>query len=319
MMASCASRSAVTETTAGKRLPILADIGQLVDVFDPARGFEHQRLESRGNRGAELETQRGGARDHFLRIRNVGRRDRVHDFGGRVAQHPLGADVEDLDDALGVGGDAREVGAVEDRPLQRPRLDQSLSVAPVRVNINRFGDVCVDCQCVLGSVLLRSGRRRRELFCLSVFVRVSAQLSLIEHDKPRLVCRTTVGKPEPFVIVDSRSAFGSPAIIGRAPRNRRVTAQKRRQLRQFPLLATCSIEYPPGLGCLVHGGHCDIELTPQAQDVKSVQRKGPVARANLSNDLEILWSGREDLNLRPLGPEPSQEVLGLRGNTLSLS
>src|SRR5476649_304074 len=43
-----------------------------------------------------------------------------------VYQHPLGADVEDLDDALGVGRDAREVRAVENRPLQRPRLEQRL-------------------------------------------------------------------------------------------------------------------------------------------------------------------------------------------------
>ena len=26
-----------------------------------------------------------------------------------------------------------------------------------------------------------------------------------------------------------------------------------------------------------------------------------------------IWSGREDLNLRPLGPEPSPEVLGFLG------
>jgi hypothetical protein len=39
---------------------------------------------------------------------------------------PLGADVEDLDDALRVGGDAREVGAVEDRALQGARLEQRL-------------------------------------------------------------------------------------------------------------------------------------------------------------------------------------------------
>ena len=63
--------------------PVLADIGQLVDVFDPARGFEHQRLEAWRNRSSELDAQRLGARDHFLRIGNVGRRDLVHHFGGR--------------------------------------------------------------------------------------------------------------------------------------------------------------------------------------------------------------------------------------------
>ena len=103
--------------------PILADVGQLVDVLDPARGLEHQGLEARRDRGSELDAQRFGARDQLLRIGNVGRRDLVHHFGGRVAQHPLGADVEDLNDALRVGGDAREVGAVENRALQGPGLE----------------------------------------------------------------------------------------------------------------------------------------------------------------------------------------------------
>ena len=109
-----------------KAAAILADVGQLVDVLDPARGLENQRLKARRNRGSEFDAQRFGARDHFLRIGNVGRRDLVHHFGGRVAQHPLGADVEDLNDALRVGGDAREVGAVENRALQGPRLEQRL-------------------------------------------------------------------------------------------------------------------------------------------------------------------------------------------------
>jgi hypothetical protein len=59
------------------------------------------------------------------RIGDVGRRDLVHHLGRHVAQHPLGADVEDLDDAPGVGGDAREVGAVENRVLQRPALSKA--------------------------------------------------------------------------------------------------------------------------------------------------------------------------------------------------
>ena len=105
---------------------ILADIGQLVDVLDPARGLEHQGLEARRDRGSEFDAQRLGARDQFLRIGNVGRRDLVHHLGGRIAQHPLGADVEDLNDALRVGGDAGEVGAVENRALQGARLEQRL-------------------------------------------------------------------------------------------------------------------------------------------------------------------------------------------------
>jgi hypothetical protein len=50
--------------------------------------------------------------------------DPVDDFLSPVAQHALGADVEQLDDAFFVGGDDREIGAVEDRVLQRPRLEQ---------------------------------------------------------------------------------------------------------------------------------------------------------------------------------------------------
>src|SRR5438309_9280104 len=50
----------------------------------------------------------------------------IYHVGGRVAQHALGADVEDLNDALLVSGDAREVGAVKDRALEGPCLEQSL-------------------------------------------------------------------------------------------------------------------------------------------------------------------------------------------------
>ena len=104
--------------------PILADVGQLIDVLDATRGLEHQRLETGRDRGSELDAEGFCPNDHFLRIGDVGRRDLVHHFRGRVSQHPFGADVEDLDDALGVGGYAREVGAAEDRALQRSRLQQ---------------------------------------------------------------------------------------------------------------------------------------------------------------------------------------------------
>ena len=42
----------------------------------------------------QMETLTGCTRDDFLRIGNVGRGDLVHHFGGRVAQHALGADVK---------------------------------------------------------------------------------------------------------------------------------------------------------------------------------------------------------------------------------
>ena len=112
---------------------VLADVGQLVDVLDAARRLEHQRFESRRDRRTELEAERGGPRDQFLRIGDVGRRDRVHHVGGGVAEHPLGTDVENLDDAVGIGGDAGKVGAVEDRALQRAGLQQRLCAPDVEV------------------------------------------------------------------------------------------------------------------------------------------------------------------------------------------
>ena len=105
---------------------ILADVSQLVNIFDAARSLEDQRLETGRNRGGQFEAQCFGARDHFLRIGNVGRGDLVHHFGGRVAQHALGADVEELNDAFFVGGDAGKIGAVENRVLQRAGLEQRL-------------------------------------------------------------------------------------------------------------------------------------------------------------------------------------------------
>ena len=123
-----------------KTAAILADVSQFVDVLDPARRLEDQRLEARRDRGGEFQAQRSGTRDHFLRIGNVGRRDLVHHFGGRIAQHALGADVEYLNDALFVGGDAREVGAVENRVLQGAALSNASSAclrAVLSVPINR--------------------------------------------------------------------------------------------------------------------------------------------------------------------------------------
>ncbi len=105
---------------------VFAEIGQLVDILDPARRLEDQGLEARVDRSAEFEAQRLGARDHFLRIGNVGRRDLIQHLNGRIAQHAFGADVEYLDDAFRIGGDAREVGAVEDCVLQRSRFEDRL-------------------------------------------------------------------------------------------------------------------------------------------------------------------------------------------------
>src|SRR5450759_4085938 len=60
------------------------------------------------------------------------------------AEHPLGADVEDLDDALRVGRDARKVSAVEDRALQGSRRQQRLRVSDAYVDISRFRNAFMD-------------------------------------------------------------------------------------------------------------------------------------------------------------------------------
>src|SRR6187397_496892 len=65
----------------------------------------------------------------------------VHHFRGRVAQHPLGADVEDLNDAVRVGGDAREIHAVENRGLQGPRFTQRFLAPDLVANFLGADDV----------------------------------------------------------------------------------------------------------------------------------------------------------------------------------
>ena len=89
--------------------------------------------------GGELGAQCHRARDHFLRIGDIGRGDLVHHVGGRIAQHALGADIEYLNDAFLVGGDTREVGAVENRVLQGSRFEQSLFAADLGDDIHRAG------------------------------------------------------------------------------------------------------------------------------------------------------------------------------------
>ena len=112
-----------------KAAAVLADVGQLVDVFDSARGFENQCLEAWRDRRVEFGAQRHRAGDHFLRVGNVCRSDLVYHVGGCIAQHAFGADIENLNDAFLVGGDAGEVGAIENGILQRPSFQQSLFAA----------------------------------------------------------------------------------------------------------------------------------------------------------------------------------------------
>ena len=84
----------------------------------PREALKTRCLETRFNPCRQLLAQGPGARDHFLWIGNVGRRDFVYHVCGRIAQHAFSADIENLNDAFSVGGDTREIGAVENRILQ---------------------------------------------------------------------------------------------------------------------------------------------------------------------------------------------------------
>ena len=89
MMASRASRSAVTDTTAGKPAAITADVGQLRRISSmPREALKTRASETRRDRGAGLDAQRLGARDHFQRVGNIGRRDRFITSAAVAASAP---------------------------------------------------------------------------------------------------------------------------------------------------------------------------------------------------------------------------------------
>src|SRR5690606_1433574 len=98
---------------------------------DTAGGLEYEGLETGVDWRAQLQAEGPRALDELAPVRNVGRRDPVHHLSSGVAEHALGADIENLDDAVCIGGDAREVGTVEDGALQRTGLQYGLRVAPV--------------------------------------------------------------------------------------------------------------------------------------------------------------------------------------------
>ncbi|MNN54579.1 hypothetical protein D3C81_1694020 [compost metagenome] len=90
----------------GETAAILADVGQFINVFDAARGLEHERFHAGRDDGVEFGTEGGCARDDFLRVRNTGRRQLVDHVARRITEHAFGAHVENLDYALRIGGDA---------------------------------------------------------------------------------------------------------------------------------------------------------------------------------------------------------------------
>ena len=58
----------------------------------------------------EFEAERLRPRRYFLWIVDVAWVDLVYDIDRSIAQHALGADIEQLNDALAVGGDDGESG-----------------------------------------------------------------------------------------------------------------------------------------------------------------------------------------------------------------
>ena len=137
---------------------VLANVGELVDIFDSARGLENQRIETGRNRRAQFHAESVGAGNQLLRVGNIGRRDLVENVGSRIPEHPLGADIEQLDDTLVVGGDAREVGAVEDGVLQRAGLEERFLPAHLGARVSGQGVECL-------------GQRRPYVCWLSMAVR----------------------------------------------------------------------------------------------------------------------------------------------------
>ncbi len=135
MMASWASRRAGDGDDGRETAAVFAAIGELVDVFDAAGGLEDEGFEARGDEGVEFDAERGGAGDQLVLVGEVGGGDAIDYFGGGVAEHVFGADVEDLDDAVRVGGDGGEVGAVEDGALQGASFEKNFVGAYALANL----------------------------------------------------------------------------------------------------------------------------------------------------------------------------------------
>ena len=83
-MGARASRSAVTDTTAGELAAILSDVGQLVDVLDP-RVALNTKASKPGVIAVESSILSAVARAiSSCGLGNVGRGDLIHHFGGCV-------------------------------------------------------------------------------------------------------------------------------------------------------------------------------------------------------------------------------------------
>ncbi len=70
----------------GKTAGVLAAVGEFVDIFDAAGGFEYKGFEAGVDGGAELEAEGGGTSDQLEFVGEVGGGDAVDDLCGGVAR-----------------------------------------------------------------------------------------------------------------------------------------------------------------------------------------------------------------------------------------
>lgn len=95
-----------------KASPILPHRRQLVDVLYPSRCFEDESVEPWFDVHAEFGGEGARSLEDFSRIVEFHGPDQVY-FCRPVAEHPLRADIEDLDRSPRISGDAGERRAVE--------------------------------------------------------------------------------------------------------------------------------------------------------------------------------------------------------------
>jgi hypothetical protein len=79
--------------------------------------------------------------DHLLGIGNIGGCDPVYHFFGCIPQHPFGAEIEELNETALIGGDAAEIGAVENRDLQGAGSQHGLGASIVGFYGGRISDI----------------------------------------------------------------------------------------------------------------------------------------------------------------------------------
>ena len=126
-------------------------------------------------------------------------------LGGRVAEHALGPDVEDLNDALLVGGDAREVGAVENGVLQGACLEQRLFCLFARGIIGADQQIADDCTLIVSQRRYRNDSRKTAAVLADI-------RQLVDVLDPRAALKTSASKPGVIGVASSRLSAAARVI-----------------------------------------------------------------------------------------------------------